>query len=59
MMTDSTRVEPWEEVRIRRTDGGWDFCMAKRDETIVSKGANKASTFDEAVAMAKKQFDVS
>lgn len=58
-MTERTRVEAWQEIRIRRTDGGWDFCMAKRDGTIVGKGANKASTFDEAVAMAKKQFDVS
>ncbi|MFC3206884.1 hypothetical protein [Aquamicrobium soli] len=58
-MTEKTRVEEWQGIRIRRTDAGWDFCMAKKDGAIISKGANKASTFDDAVTAAKKQFDVS
>ena len=58
-MSDKTKIEPWDEVRIRKTDTGWDFCLRKKDGSIVGRLAINAATFDEAVAKAKEEFDVS
>jgi hypothetical protein len=57
-MSERAKVEPWDEIRIRRTDEGWDYCLAKRDGGIVSNVSARAATFDEAAAKAKEAFDL-
>lgn len=58
-MSEKTRVNAWSEVRIRRTDTGWDYCMATKDGAIIGKVPTHAKTFDEAVVKAKQDYDVS
>lgn len=60
-MSEKQRVEPWQEIRIRRRDGDWDFCRFDgRDggTEIYAKMNFKAETFDEAVAKIKEHFDL-
>ncbi|PWJ73824.1 hypothetical protein C7441_1257 [Pseudaminobacter salicylatoxidans] len=60
-MSEKQRVEPWQEIRIRRTDSGWDFVRfdgRNGGSGIYGTLSMKAATFDEAVAKVKEHFDV-
>ncbi len=57
-MKEQLSVELWEEIRIRRTDRGWDFYKFGKEPSVVGLSTSHADTFDRLIIKIKDQFDI-
>ncbi|MEP9374113.1 hypothetical protein [Mesorhizobium sp. KR1-2] len=60
-MTEKVSVAPWQEIRIRRTDTGWDFCRFDGRgglNEVYGRYFFNAETFDQTIELIKRHFKV-